>query len=71
MKKIMFSALVLGLFAFSSCKKDYTCECTTTVSGQQPTIVTSIVNGTKSEAKSSCENGSSSAGGFTINCVIK
>lgn len=70
MKKIIFlgSFAVLGLV---SCKKDYTCECTTTSMGQTITQSTTI-NGTKKDAKAACENGSSSIAGIsTTTCVIK
>ena len=30
MKKILISAFTLGLIVFTSCQKDYACDCTTT-----------------------------------------
>ena len=69
MKKVFFLAAfaVLGL---ASCKKDYTCECTTTGSGTSITQTTTI-NGTKKDAKTACENGSSTVMGITTTCKIK
>jgi hypothetical protein len=69
MKKVLF----LGAFAvlgLASCKKDYTCSCTTTGSGTSITQ-TSTINATKKDATTSCENGSSSVAGITTTCTIK
>ena len=62
--------LALGL---TSCKKDYTCECTykdsagTVVS----TMTTSItMHNTKSKAKDACEV-SVTSGGYTSSCELK
>ena len=75
MKKTLTIAFI-GALTLVSCKKDYTCTCTTTTT--QPTFVyqgvivqngstttasgSSTINDTKKEAKASCEsqNGSSS-----------
>jgi hypothetical protein len=56
MKKVFYSALVV--LALASCKKDYTCECTTvnTFNGNvgDPQTVTTIVKGvSKGQAASS------------------
>ncbi|MFN5786868.1 MAG: hypothetical protein ACK457_12955 [Flavobacteriia bacterium] len=69
MKKVFF----LGAFAvlgLASCKKDYTCECTTTGGGTTITQSTTV-NGTKKDAKAACENGSSTVLGITTTCTIK
>jgi hypothetical protein len=69
MKKVLF----LGAFAalgLASCKKDYTCECTTTGMGTSITQTTTI-NATKKDATTACENGSSSVSGITTTCKIK
>ena len=52
MKKIFIAVAVIGFIATvsSSCKKDYTCECT--VSGTTQT--STITNSTKSDADKSC-----------------
>ncbi len=67
MKKVFLTIAVAGL-AMASCKKDYTCECTTTVLGFSSSATT-IVNGTKKDAKAACENGTN-ASTYTT-CVIK
>ena len=61
---------VVGLVALSSCKKDYTCECTT---GDETAIVTTstIENKTLKDAKTACENGSGTFAGITKTCKIK
>ncbi len=59
MKKIFYSAFVV--LALASCKKDYTCECTTTEIfdgvADDPYTVTTIVKGVSkadAEASSNC-----------------
>ncbi len=67
MKKVLF----LGVFAvlgLASCKKDYTCACTSTVLGVSTTVTTTIKD-KKNDAKTTCEKGSNSAAGIT--CAIK
>jgi hypothetical protein len=34
MKKLVFAAAALGLFSMTSCKKDYTCKCTSSLANQ-------------------------------------
>ena len=69
MKKILLIVAVAGL-AMTSCKKDYTCECTTSGSGTSISTSTTI-HDTKSNATTACEAGSSSVGGFAVTCKIK
>lgn len=67
MKKVLAIACV-GMFAFglTSCKKDYTCECT--YNGQ--VIASETAKMKKKDAEEWCE-GSSSAGGATVTCSLK
>jgi hypothetical protein len=72
MKAILFIPLV-ALLALASCKKMYTCECTTTkrkssfehyqiiydYSHPQVTVSSRIIKDKKDAAKSSCESGNS------------
>lgn len=56
MKKILLIAAVAGL-AMASCKKDYTCECTSTDTAPGSTTTTSkktIKEATKRQAKANC-----------------
>ncbi|MFA6924896.1 MAG: hypothetical protein WC223_11665 [Bacteroidales bacterium] len=64
------SVLALALFAgamftFTSCKKDYSCECT--ISGQP--VSTATFKATKKKAKTSCEALSDAT--MDIVCAIK
>ena len=75
MKNIYFSAAMLVLVAFSSCKKDYTCECTTS-DGQGGSAKTSVtITESKKDAEDACKAGNSSvsSGGMTVtsSCEIK
>ena len=70
MKKVFFIGMLFGGLALTSCKKDYTCECTET-SGGSSTSVT--INDTKSNAEEECDSGSStttSGVNATSTCII-
>ncbi|MBS1686690.1 MAG: hypothetical protein JSS76_18265 [Bacteroidetes bacterium] len=69
MKKFIFAAAVLGVFTLSSCKKDYTCECTYSVAGMSQTVSTTV-HGTKSDAQAACNN-VATAGGSSYSCSLK
>jgi len=76
MKKLLsIAAVTVALVSLSSCKKDYTCECTSSVGGTVLQTVSTTINGKKDDVKTSCENGSSSqtVGGVTssVSCTIK
>jgi hypothetical protein len=72
MKKLVLSIAALALVAstMTSCKKEYTCECTATVLGFTATASTTIKD-TKKKAKETCEAGNSSTAGATASCKIK
>lgn len=65
--KFLFVGLLLGAAVLTSCKKDYTCECSVDFLGETITTSTTI-NATKKDAKEACEAGSVASG---IVCVIK
>lgn len=77
----MKKALIFGTFALlglASCKKDYTCTCTTTAEGPQGTVTSSAsatINDTKKNAETSCDEGdaTSTAGGYTstVECTLQ
>jgi hypothetical protein len=69
MKKILLIAAV-GCFVMTSCKKDYTCECTFSGNGISGST-SATIHETKSKATTACEAGSSSLGGTTTTCKIK
>jgi hypothetical protein len=57
MKKTIFIAIALiGTVAFSSCKKDYTCTCTTVVGGASSTTTHDLGDETHSDAQRDCNN---------------
>ncbi len=57
MKKLFVIILASGLiFALSSCKKDYTCECTYTVGGNATTIPYEFTDKKKSDATDACQD---------------
>ena len=68
MKKLIL--IVAVIFAFISCKKDRTCQCTTTVSTDtsSATSLSKITynHSTKGDAESKCYNSYSSNNGVTI-----
>ncbi len=68
MKKVLAVSIfaILGVAALSSCKKDYTCECTVT-SGSTSVSSTSTLKATKKDAKAACEKGSNTY----VVCKIK
>lgn len=73
MKKIILVGAV-ALLGLASCKKDYTCECTTTSDfmGQKSTAtVSATINDTKSKATDACEAGSMTSGTTSVSCKIK
>ena len=69
MKKILLIAAVAG-FVMTSCKKDYTCECTTTGTGSTQ-VTTFTITDTKSKATDACEGTGSVVGPLTTTCKIK
>lgn len=56
MKKVLFSSLVFGGLALTSCKKDYTCECKFNVVGVPGTMAHTfdINDAKKKDAEAGC-----------------
>ena len=73
MKKIILAAAVLGTFAFTSCKHDYICKCTTTVGPIENTTNHDLPNQTHHDAEQACQrfedDGNAQAPG-TTNCNL-
>lgn len=65
MKKITYLAVVALAFSFASCKKDYTCTCTST--GSTTPSVTKIIGVSKKTAQANCvsKTGTSTSGSYT------
>jgi hypothetical protein len=70
MKKLIIAVAAVAFLA--SCKKDYTCECTTTGLGLTSTVSADLGKQSKSDAEDAC---SAKVGtpvtGFTTTCVAK
>lgn len=76
MKKVLaVAAVALFIFSMTSCKKEWTCECTVTSGGTSTTASATTEKMTKSDAKDQCEadNGTQTINGveFTYECEIK
>ena len=72
MKKLIIIASTLVLVSvITSCKKDRTCVCTTTVAGIETVTNTVIEGKTKKDAKTECEASSGSTIGVTNSCELK
>lgn len=54
MKKVIFFGAV-ALMGLSSCKKDWTCECTYTISSVSTKYAYPLTNQTKSSATTNCD----------------
>lgn len=54
MKKVLLVA-VAGMFVLASCKKDYTCECTTTLDGKSTTTPVEMKDTKKKDAEKACD----------------
>jgi hypothetical protein len=69
--------ILLCALAFASCKKNYTCECTTTSNfpGYTPTTANTTINDREKRAEELCKAKNSSGGayGFTLTstCTLK
>ena len=73
MKKLLILAGALAMIAFVSCKKEYTCTCTTTYadSGMDPVVTTFTFEAKKSDAKAACGDYQiSMAGVYTMSCDL-
>jgi hypothetical protein len=66
MKKLVL-VFGLGLFLLASCKKDYTCACK--ISGE--TVSTSVINDTKKNAETKCDEGDATIFGVVQDCSIQ
>ena len=54
--RIAIVVLLAGLATFTSCKKNYTCTCTTVVGAASVKVTHDIGNAYFSDAKKSCNN---------------
>lgn len=66
-------AIMASAIPFSSCKKDYTCTCTTTISGISTNKVYDLPNQRITDANEACErfeSDANSTGPGTTNCHL-
>ena len=74
-KKITLSLIAITTLSTVSCKKNYNCVCTYTISGVSTTLPTVVVNGTKSQATSACTANESTLNtygtGVSLSCAIQ
>ena len=79
MKRYFFSSIAICLFGFSSCKKDYTCDCTIVVNSDNGAGVTtnstsvvpySLSNAKKKDAESWCSNLDNSDESTTLGTTV-
>jgi hypothetical protein len=76
MKKVLLVGAV-ALLGLASCKKDYTCECTTTVDlsaiggGKTTSTASTTINATKSDATEACEASNVTNAAGSVKCEIK
>ncbi len=54
--RIVTALALLGFAAFTSCKKNYTCTCTTVIGTGSVNVTHSINNAYPGDAKKSCNN---------------
>lgn len=73
----MKKAMIFGTFALlglASCKKDYTCTCTSTVAGVSSSA-SSTINDTKKNAEEACNEGDATSTVLgitsTVDCEIQ
>ncbi len=72
--KMILGIAALSTLAFTSCKKDYTCTCTTSVGSVSNTVTHDLNNQSYKDANEACdrfENQANSGGSLgTTNCHL-
>lgn len=69
----MKKSIILGAFALialASCKKDYTCKCTTT-NGSSTASASTTITDTKKDAEAACNEGDATYGSASVDCEIQ
>ncbi len=72
MKRVLPFVAAIALLGAVSCKKEYTCDCTTTDSSGvfSPSTVSSTATLSKSDAEDWCSESSTTSGSFTTTCTL-
>ncbi len=70
MKKLTLLSIALVALSFASCKKDYTCTCTS--AGSSTANVTKIIGVSKKAAQANCVSGTSTSNGigYATTCTL-
>ena len=75
MKKLILIVAVITVFAFISCKKDRTCQCTTTVSTDTSSVTSlskiTYEHSTKNDVRGNCLNSYSYSNGVRTKTECK
>jgi hypothetical protein len=72
-KTIIVSAFLIGITAFTSCKRDYICQCTNTVGPVETTTNHDLTNQYHHDAEQACqrfEDDANATAPGTTNCHI-
>jgi len=73
MKRVLLVS-AFAVLALASCKKDYTCDCVSSINGVEYSTSTSVIHSTKKKATDTCtaSSTSSTSGGSTVTttCTI-
>ena len=67
MKKALLIISILGLISLASCKKEYTCKCTTSYTGTNSENIESFSSVTISETKCADLESTATSDGITMN----
>lgn len=72
MKKLILSAAMLSAIGFTSCRKEYNCECKTSTGGSTSIVKTDkLPKKSLKDARKECDNGDSELLGVKTDCEIK
>jgi hypothetical protein len=73
MKKIVtiVAVALFGALVLPSCKKDYTCVCTTTINGTSNSQEVSLGKQTKKDAEAACSGKVVATAGVSMECKLK
>ncbi|RYE23247.1 MAG: hypothetical protein EOP51_11145 [Sphingobacteriales bacterium] len=72
LKPLAFGIFAIASLSFASCKKDYTCTCTSSIGSTSQTYTQSLPNQTRADAKDACENyeNSNTGGAVLTSCHL-
>ncbi|HTN18396.1 MAG TPA: hypothetical protein VL092_11980 [Chitinophagaceae bacterium] len=72
MKKLLVSTALLSAICLGSCRKEYTCECSTSTGGSTSIVNKKVLNKQAlKDARAECDKGDSDVAGIRTECEIK